>query len=143
MSEYVRTVPIRWNDCDPARIVFHANYIRWMDEGFHEWFGAMGLSFRDLQAADPGFRGSPLVNVSCAFRSPAEYGDVLEHRLAVPESGSGRSFRVAHSFLRDGTVIAEGEQVRIWGITDASGRLRAVPVPDAIAVRLTGRRATA
>ena len=139
MSDFVRHVPVHWNDCDPARIVFHSHYVRWMDEGFHEMARARGVDFAELQAAEPGFRGAPLVNIACTFRSPALYGDTLEHRIAPPEIGAGRAFRVKHTFLKGGTPVAEGEQVRIWGMAGPGGEgLRAVPVPPGLAARLRG-----
>ena len=139
MSDFVRSVPVHWNDCDPARIVFHSHYVRWMDEGFHEMARTRGVDFAELQAAEPGFRGTPLVNIACAFRSPAVYGDTLEHRIAPPEIGGGRAFRVKQAFYKDGVLVAEGEQVRIWGMAGpGGGGLRAVPVPPDIAARLRG-----
>ena len=129
MPDYSRSVPVHWNDCDPARIVFHAHYVRWMDEGFQEMCRARGLDFRQMVEADASFRGSPLVNIACGFRLPAMYGDLLEHRIHPPEFGAGKSFLVKHSFLKAGAVLATGEQVRIWGYADATGTLRAVPVP--------------
>ncbi len=137
-QDYLRSVPVHWNDCDPARIVFHAHFVRWMDEGFQEMCRARGLDFRLMVEADAGFRGSPLVNVSCGFRSPAMYADLLEHRIHPPEFGAGKSFLVKHGFWRDGTLLATGEQVRIWGQADASGTLRAVPVPPETQAMLRG-----
>jgi 4-hydroxybenzoyl-CoA thioesterase len=100
---------------------------------------ARGMDFAELQAAEPGFRGTPLVNITCAFRSSALYGDTLEHHIAPPAFGGGRSFRVKHSFRKGDVVVAEGEQVRIWGMAGPGGEgLRAVPVPAGIAARLRG-----
>lgn len=142
MDDFVRHVPVHWNDCDPARIVFHSHYVRWMDEGFHEMARARGVDFAALQAAEPDFRGTPLVNIACAFRSPALYGDTLEHRIGPVAFGGGRSFRVRHRFLKGDVLVAEGEQVRIWGMAGPGGEgLRAVSVPDSIAALLRGEAA--
>jgi len=139
MTDFVRRFLVHWSDCDPAGIVFHANFIRWMDEGFTELTMARDLSFVRLKAADPAFRGSPLVNVACAFRAPVRFGETLEHRIGPAEFGNGRSFRFQHRFFCDGTLVAEGEQVRIWGMATADGAgLRAVPVPPAVAAKLRG-----
>ena len=144
MNDFVRHVPVHWNDCDPARIVFHSHYVRWMDEGFHELARARGVDFAALQVAEPSFRGSPLVNIACAFRAAAMYGDTLEHRIAPPEIGGGRSYRVRHSFRKGAVLVAEGEQVRIWGMAGPGGEgLKAAPVPPDIAVRLRGEAGTA
>ena len=138
-SAFSRRFLVHWNDCDPARIVFHANFIRWMDEGFTDLTRARGVDFVALAEADPCFRGAPLVDVHCAFRAPAHFGDLLDHHIAPPEFGAGRAFVLRHrSLLPDGRLAAEGEQTRIWG-HDAGEGLRAVPMPDAIAARLAGR----
>ena len=132
MSLFTRKILVHWGDCDPARIVFHPNFIRWMDEGFAEMALARGIDFTALQRTDPQFRGAPLVDLRCAFRAPARYGEVVVHEVAPPALG-GRTFRVAHRFLLpDGTLAAEGEQVRIWG-HEVDGLLRAVMMPAAIA----------
>jgi 4-hydroxybenzoyl-CoA thioesterase len=140
MSDFVRHILVHWSDCDPARIVFHAHFVRWMDEGFTELARARGVDFAALQAAEPRFRGSPLVAVSCSFRAPARFGDTLEHRIATPLIGStGKAFVVRHRFLKDGVLVANGEQTRIWAMAADNGEgLAAVPVPVAIAVLLRG-----
>jgi len=138
LSEYTRRFLVHWNDCDPAGIVFHANFIRWMDEGFTDMSRARGVDFVRLARTEPRFRGAPLVDVRCAFRAPARFGDMLEHRVAPPEFGSGRAFRLTHRFLLpDGTLAAEGEQTRIWGMS-VDDVLCAVPMPPEIAARLGG-----
>jgi YbgC/YbaW family acyl-CoA thioester hydrolase len=138
VSDFARRFLVHWNDCDPARIVFHANFIRWMDEGFTDMTRARGVDFRALAEADPYFRGSPLVDLRCGFRAPARFGDMLEHRIAPPAFSGGRSFRLTHRFLlENGTLVAEGEQTRIWGRDEGQG-LRAVEMPEEIAARLAG-----
>lgn len=132
---FERAVPVHWNDCDPARIVFHAHYVRWMDEGFTEFLRARGIDFARMQDADPQFRGSPLVDVAMSFRSPARFGDLLTHEIDPPVFGEGRSFRVTHRFRVGGRLVAEGHQVRVWCVADGD-RLRAVAVPTPIVERL-------
>ena len=138
MSVFSRRILVHWGDCDPARIVFHPNFIRWMDEGFTDMALARGVDFVALLREDPHFRGAPLVDVHCGFRAPARFGEVVRHEVGPPVFSGGRSFRIAHRFLLpDGTLAAEGEQVRIWG-REVDGTLRAVPMPNAIVVALGG-----
>jgi YbgC/YbaW family acyl-CoA thioester hydrolase len=136
-SRYSRPLTVYWNECDPAGIVFHGNFIRWMDEGFADWAFALGIDLPALQSADPGFVGSPLVSVRCDFRSPARFGDTLQHQIG-PATFSRRSFRVPHAFLHNGKAVAEGEQIRIWGRIEPGEGLCALPIPPAIAETLGG-----
>ena len=132
MSRFIRTIRVHWGDCDPARIVFHPTFIRWMDEGFAEMAMTRGIDFGALQREDPQFRGAPLVDLRCGFRAPARFGEVVTHEVDRPAFNGGRSFRVAHRFLLpDGTLAVEGEQVRIWG-REVNGILRAEAMPEAI-----------
>ncbi|WP_052214517.1 thioesterase family protein [Belnapia sp. F-4-1] len=138
MSEFTRSFLVHWNDCDPARIVFHANFIRWMDEGFTDMARAGGVDFAAMAEADPHFRGSPLVDLRCTFRAPARFADMLTHSIAPPAFTGGRAFRLAHRFLlADGTLVAEGEQTRIWGRDEGEG-LRAVTMPEEVRLKLQG-----
>ena len=132
---FSRSIRVHWNECDPARIVFHANFIRWMDEGFSDWVFSLGIDLAAMGLADPSFVGSPVVNVRCAFSSPARHGDELEHRVGPAVIG-GRSFRVPHAFFKHGAPVAQGEQVRIWGRIDPGEVLRALPIPSDIAEKL-------
>ncbi|TDH58830.1 acyl-CoA thioesterase [Dankookia rubra] len=137
MNLFTRRIRVHWGDCDPARIAFHPNFIRWMDEGFTEMALARGIDFAALQREDALFRGAPLVDVRCGFRAPARYGQVLGQEVAPPVF-SGRSFRIVHRFvLPDGRLAAEGEQVRIWG-REVDGVLRAVPMPDTVCAAFAG-----
>lgn len=137
MPGYARHFTVHWNECDPARIAFHANFVRWMDEGFSDWCTALGIDFPAMQRVDPAFIGCPLVSVRCAFSSPARHGDTLEHRIG-PAVLTHRSFRVPHEFFKDGTAVAEGEQVRIWGRLDPGDVLRALPIPADAGALLAG-----
>ncbi len=138
---FVRHFLVHWNDCDPAGIVFHANFVRWMDEGFTELLRARGLNFAEMQRTDPLFRGAPLVDVKCGFRAPARFGDVLEQRIPPPVLGQGRAFRVVHNFHVGEVLIAEGEQTRIWGMAQADGTgLRGVAMPEDAVAKLGAER---
>ncbi len=134
---FSRSFRVHWNECDPARIVFHANFIRWMDEGFSDWLYTLGIDLAAMGLADPSFVGSPVVNIRCSFSSPARHGDILEHRVG-PALIGGRSFRVPHAFFKEGTPVAEGEQARIWGRIDSGEVLRAMPIPEDVAEKLRG-----
>ena len=132
---FSRSFRVQWNECDPARIVFHANFIRWMDEGFSDWLYTLGIDLAAMGLADPSFVGSPVVNVHCSFSSPARHGDILEHQVG-PALIGGRSFRVPHAFFNQGKPVAQGEQARIWGCIDPGEVLRALPIPDDVAEKL-------
>ncbi len=128
--KYVHAVHVRWSDCDPAGIIYHPHYFRWMDDAAHLLLDKAGFGFERL-LKDLGVPGVPLVSANADFRSPAMLDDLLEIECHVSEFGT-KSFTVSHFIRRGETLIAEGWQKRVWCKADPDGsrKLTAHPIPD-------------
>ena len=64
---------IAFADCDPAQIVFFANYFKWFDTSGFEFFVACGVPpWRDT-AAKGGIIGTPLVKATATFVNSASF----------------------------------------------------------------------
>ena len=124
---------VEFGDCDPAQIVFYPNYFRWMDAASLRFFRACGVpSWKDMEAST-GIIGTPLVDASARFMRPASYGDVIdvETSIVVPP---GKSFVMKHVIRRDGEVLVEGREVRVFARRHPTDprRIQAVPMPDKV-----------
>ncbi len=121
---------IAFSDCDPAQIVFFANYFKWFDTASREFFTACGVpSWRDTER-ERGIIGTPLVDVQAKFLSSATYGEDIEIESVV-ESWGNKSFVMRHVARRGETVLVEGREVRVFAIRDPADatRIKAIPVP--------------
>lgn len=126
-------VTVEFGDCDPAQIVYFPNFFRWFDAGSRRYFTACGLpTWRELEKAT-GLIGTPLVDTKARFLRPASYGDRLTVESTVSE-WRGKSFVMTHRILRDGELLCECEEVRVFArrVGDDLHRIQAVPVPDDI-----------
>lgn len=124
---------IAFSDCDPAQIVFFANYFKWFDTSSREFFTACGIpSWRDTRA-QRGIIGTPLVDVQGKFMNSATYGEDIEIETSV-EEWRGKSFVMRHVARRGDTVLCEGREVRVFAIEDPENplRIKAVPIPEDI-----------
>jgi len=124
---------IAFSDCDPAQIVFFANYLKWFDTASHEFFRACGVpTWREL-AATCGIAGMPLVDVQARFMNPATFGEDIEIESTV-EEWRAKSFVMRHVARRDKTALCEGREVRVFVMQDPDDplRIRAVPIPEEI-----------
>ena len=122
---------IAFSDCDPAQIVFFANYFKWFDTSSREFFTACGVpSWRDT-TAERGIIGTPLVDAQARFMNSATYGEDIEIESSV-ESWSTKSFVMRHVARRGDTVLCEGREVRVFAKQDPEDplRIRAVPIPE-------------
>jgi 4-hydroxybenzoyl-CoA thioesterase len=135
----VKSISIRveFGDCDPAEIVFYANYFRWFDQCTSALFRAAGLPLQKLFKAH-GVVGIPLVEARARFITPSTYGDELVAESSVTEWRKS-SFVITHRFLRDGMLAMEGWETHVWAAahpTEAH-RMKSVPLPAEVIRKLS------
>lgn len=124
---------IEFGDCDPARIVYYPNFLRWMDAASRHFFVAAGVgSWTDLEAAT-GILGTPLVDVTAKFVRPATYGEEIAVESWIHE-WRGKSFVMRHVIRRGDDVLVEGEEIRVFARRhpDDPARIQAVLPPEEI-----------
>ncbi len=78
-------IRVEFGDCDPAQIVFYANYFRWFDNCTSGLFRAAGLPLKEL-FKEHGIVGIPIVEARARFILPVFIrrrtgGRILCHRM--------------------------------------------------------------
>ena len=71
-----------YGDTDQMGVVYHANYFRYFEFSRMEFFRMRGGSYREMER--DGFM-LPVVEVSCQYKAPARYDDLLLIRPTVSE----------------------------------------------------------
>lgn len=116
-------VRVYWEDTDAGGVVYHAQYLAFMERARSEWLRALGVHQERLKAE------SDLVFVVRAlqtdFRAPARLDDQLQVSVALLEC-RGASFILAQRIERDGRLLVEAN-VKIAALTASSFRPRAIP----------------
>jgi acyl-CoA thioester hydrolase len=125
--------PIRvyWEDTDAGGVVYHAQYLAFMERARSEWLRGLGLH------QDAMKRDVDLVFVVRAmqmdFRAPARLDDQLSVSVRLLEC-RGASLLLAQRIERDGVLLVEAK-VKIAALYASSFRPRALP--DALLSQLT------
>jgi len=130
-------IRVEFGDCDPAEIVFFANYFRWFDDCTSALFLAAGFPIRSLFRSH-GVAGIPIVDAHARFIEPSTFGDVLEVESGVTEWHKS-SFVISHKFFRDGKLVMEGTETRVWAAHHPTEkyRMKAVPLPKEVIEQLS------
>lgn len=127
---YTKVIPIEFNHCDPAGIVFYPRYFE-MTNSVVETFFADVLDYPFRRISMDERRGVPTVRIEIDFRAPSRLGDRVEFTLdVVALSSRSVTFRIAGRG-DDGLRLA-GRFTLVW--VEADGR--AAPWPEAIRARL-------
>ena len=134
-----RRILVEFADCDPAHIVFFANYFRWFDDCTTALFLAAGLPIRKLFPAY-GILGIPVVDASAQFLAPSTQGDTLTVESSVTELRRS-SFVITHKFFHASELLLEGKETRVWAAPHPTkaGRMKALPLPKEVVDKLSRR----
>ena len=127
-------VRVYYEDTDFSGIVYHANYLRFMERGRTNHLRLMGAEqhalFAEAQAETPGF-AFVVRSMQIDFLKPARMDDVLEI-LTEPEEVKGASATVRQRIMRGDELLVE-TRVRVAFIS--GGRARPIPKPLRIAMQ--------
>jgi acyl-CoA thioester hydrolase len=75
-------VRVRYAETDQMGVVYHANYLVWMEMGRVELCRARGVRYRDMEEQDGVLLA--VAEASCRFQFPARYDDevIVQTRVA-------------------------------------------------------------
>ncbi len=126
---YARAMPIEFNHCDPAGIVFYPRYFEMVNSVVENFFReTVGHSFAAMMQ---GGQGVPTARVETRFHAPSRLGEVLEWRLQVTRLGrSSVGFTV--EAWHDSSHRVTAELVLVW--VEAG---RPNPWPEVMRARIT------
>ena len=122
-------VRVYYEDTDFSGIVYHANYLRFMERGRTNHLRLMGAEqhalFAQAESEAPGFV-FVVRSMALDFLRPARMDDILDI-VTWPIAVKGASITLAQEVLRDGELLAKAE-VRVAFISEG----RAKPIPKAL-----------
>ncbi|HVX92185.1 MAG TPA: tol-pal system-associated acyl-CoA thioesterase [Xanthobacteraceae bacterium] len=127
-------VRVYYEDTDFTGIVYHANFLRFMERGRTNYLRLIGADqralFEEAERQAPGF-AFVVRSMSLEFLRPARMDDVLEI-TTEPVEVKGASITLAQRVSREGEVLVEA-QVRVAFVS--GGRARPIPKPLRIAMK--------
>lgn len=121
-------VRVYYEDTDFTGIVYHANYLRFMERGRTNYLRLLGADqralFEEAQNEAPGF-AFVVRAMQIEYLKPAVMDDVLDI-VTWPEVVKGASITLRQEVRRGETVLIEAS-VKVAFISD--GRARPIPKP--------------
>ncbi len=133
-GKHHQQVRVYYEDTDFSGIVYHANYLRFMERGRTNYLRLIGADHRALfeqaQAEAPGF-AFVVRHMDIAFRRPAHMDDVLDI-VTTPEEVKGASITL-HQQVKRGEDLLIDAHVQVAFIS--GGRARPIPKPLRIAMK--------
>ena len=100
-------IKVYYEDTDAGGVVYHANYLRYMERGRTEMLFNMGIDLGRLHNEDRIFI---VTRVDIKYRSPARLGDTVEIQTGLGWCKHA-SAMLLQQCLRGDTLLAEAEVI--------------------------------
>ncbi len=100
------TLKVRYQETDQMGVVYHANYLVWMEVGRGEYFEEKGIPYTMIEENKIFL---PIIKVCCHYKSPAFYADTIK---IVTSLISLRTVKITfryEMFNQKGDLLATGE----------------------------------
>jgi len=129
------SIPVRvyYEDTDTGGVVYHANYINFMERARTEWLRYMGFEQDELRRTDGVIFAVSAVNIS--FQKPARFNELLDVTVVLQRRGAASL--LFRQEVRRGTEVLASADVRIGCIH--AERFAPVAIPDPVVKRIEAR----
>jgi 4-hydroxybenzoyl-CoA thioesterase/acyl-CoA thioester hydrolase len=134
MTPFRTTRRVEFSDTDAAGIVHFSRFFTYMETAEHEMLRSVGLSV--MQREGDFHISWPRVSVSCDYRLPAKFEDILTVEVELERVGE-KSVTYAFRFLRDEQLLATGKTTAVCCRIEHDQPPRSIPIPSEITDKLT------
>jgi acyl-CoA thioester hydrolase len=116
-------IRVYWEDTDAGGVVYHAQYLCFLERARTEWLRAQGIEQHGLREREDLVMA--VRSMAIEFEAPARLDDELESRLWL-EARRGASFSLLQELWRGGECLLRA-RVRIACLHANAFRPRALP----------------
>ena len=128
---------VEFHETDMAGIVHYSNFFRYMEAAEHGFFRSLGFSVV-ADHTHPRI-GWPRVHAACDYLQPLRFEDQVEIHLFVSEMKSkalSYVFRFRKLNASPPLEVARGKLTVVCVTHEADGKMKATPIPKAVADRI-------
>ena len=125
MSKPAFAFPVRiyYEDTDAGGVVYHANYLRFMERARTEWLRINGYELNRLER-EYGFLFA-VRSANIDYIKPARLNDLLNIQVSIVRTGKA-SLDIDHEIYRDEELLCRA-RIKLAGIAVDSFRPKALP----------------
>jgi len=103
-------VVVRYAETDMMGIVYHANYLPWLEIGRTELLKEQGMPYKKIEELGLLL---PVFEISLRYRKPATYDDMITIKTVLPEKPVVK-IRMEYELTRGEDLIATGFSVHAF-----------------------------
>lgn len=118
-------IRVRYPEVDRMGVAHHSHYLAWFEVGRTELMRDLGCSYATMESEGIFL---PVVELSCRYRAPARYDDLLEVRTLLQEVSASR-VTFEYQLRRAGEEPVLAEALTVHATVNRAGEVIRLPVP--------------
>ncbi|MDR2876181.1 MAG: tol-pal system-associated acyl-CoA thioesterase [Methylobacillus sp.] len=130
-NKFVWPVRVYYEDTDGGGVVYHANYLNFMERARTEWLRALGFE-QDALRVDPGIL-FVMREVRLKYKKPACFNDMLE--VVTELTDAGRSLLQFRQTISRGDDVLTDAEVEVVCVD--AGRFKPIAIPPSVREKIT------
>lgn len=99
---------IRYSETDQMGVVYHGNYVQFIEMGRTEWLRALGISYKEMEEAGVML---PVISIQINYKKSAYYDDVLTVRTRLKKLPSVKIEFEYEIFNESKEIITNGNTI--------------------------------
>lgn len=99
-----KKIEVRYAETDQMGVVYHANYLVWMEIGRTAFIESLGFTYKEME--DSGIV-SPVSQVELNYKKPTKYGDTVTVRTWITKVSQFRTVYQTHVLDGNGDICLE------------------------------------
>ncbi len=108
--DHIYVHKVKYYETDRMGITHHSNYPRFMEEARVDFLDAIGYSFDKMEESGVS---SPIVSISCEYKSPTTFADEIEIHVNVTEM-SPLKLHIAYTMYCKGKLVLKATSVHCF-----------------------------
>ena len=104
------TIVVRYSETDMMGIVYHANYLPWLEIGRIQLLKERGFPYKELEAQGLLL---PVIEINMKYRRPATYDDTITIKTIIKDKPFVK-IRLEYEVLKGEELIATGHSVHVF-----------------------------
>ncbi|MEJ2594723.1 MAG: acyl-CoA thioesterase [bacterium] len=105
-------VKVRFGEVDSMGIIWHGNYVKYLEEGRESFGGRYGISYLDIYKHDVM---TPVVSLEIDYKKQVGYGDILIIETEyIDQEAAKILFRYRIFRKSDGELVSTAQSVQVF-----------------------------
>lgn len=105
-------IHVRFSECDPLKIVWHGNYVKYFEDGREDFGRAYNFSYLEIYSKNG--LSVPLVHLEMDYKRSVSFGETLTVETTLIDDPAAKIVFEYKIYNRDNQVVCTGKTIQAF-----------------------------